>query len=144
MSCAKKTGGWKKAAPKGRTDHRYSKKIHRWGIPPSIVYPHRAGRNRPSASRKRPSSGLTLASQERQEVLEVHSEEFMDKAPQEVHAALLDRGWVSLHHPDPGARSVGEPGSQGRRNQPGHSACTTWELLTMASNQVWSWASASW
>ena len=43
--------------------------------------------------KKRPSSPRALSSEERQEVLDIlHTERFVDKAPQEVYATLLDEG----------------------------------------------------
>ena len=43
--------------------------------------------------RKRKSPKRALSSEERQGVLDIlHGDRFMDKAPQEVYAALLDKG----------------------------------------------------
>ncbi len=64
------------------------------GINRASVYRLRARRKMPQAvPRKRPAPPRALKDEERQKVLEVlHSEKFVDKAPQEVYAALLDGG----------------------------------------------------
>ena len=64
------------------------------GVPRSSVYRHRAKRTGPlSDPQKRLSPPRALSLPERQGVLDVlHSERFIDQAPQEVYAALLDEG----------------------------------------------------
>jgi putative transposase len=111
------------------------------GIPPATVYRHRVRRNEPlPPPRRRPSPERALVSQERQEVLDVlHSEEFMDKAPQEVYAALLDRGQYlcsirTMYRLLEANQEVRE-----RRNQLRHPSYQKPELLATAPNQVWSW-----
>jgi len=111
------------------------------GIPPATVYRHRARRNGPLlALRRRPSPERALVSQERQEVLDVlHSEEFQDKAPQEVYAALLDRGQYlcsvrTMYRLLEANQEVRE-----RRDQLRHPSYAKPELLATSPNQVWSW-----
>lgn len=111
------------------------------GIPPATVYRHRVRRNGPPPpSRRRPSPGRALVSQERQQVLDVlHSEEFMDKAPQEVYAALLDQGRYlcsirTMYRLLEASQEVRE-----RRDQLRHPSYAKPELLATAPNQVWSW-----
>jgi putative transposase len=111
------------------------------GIPPATVYRHRARRNGPlPPSRRWPSPGRALVSQERQEVLDVlHSEEFMDKAPQEVYAALLDQGRYlcsvrTMYRLLEANHEVRE-----RRDQLRHPSYAKPELLATGPNQVWSW-----
>ncbi len=111
------------------------------GIPPATVYRHRARRNRSlPLSRRRPSPGRALVSQERQEVLDVlHSEEFRDQAPQEVYAALLDQGRYlcsirTMYRILEANQEVRE-----RRDQLRHPSYAKPELLAMGPNQVWSW-----
>lgn len=111
------------------------------GIPSATIYRHRARRNGPPpAPRRPPSSHRALASQERQEVLDVlHSEEFMDKPPQEVYATLLDRGQYlcsirTMYRLLDANQEVRE-----RRNQLSHPCFQKPELLATAPNQVWSW-----
>jgi putative transposase len=111
------------------------------GIPPATVYRDRARRNGPPVfSRRRPSPGRALVSQERQEVLDVlHSEEFKDQAPQEVYAALLDQGQYlcsirTMYRLLEANQEVRE-----RRDQLRHPPYAKPELLATAPNQVWSW-----
>ncbi len=111
------------------------------GIPPATVYRHRARRNGPSPLlRRRPSPGRALVSQERQEVLDVlHSEEFRDKPPQEVYAALLDQGRYlcsirTMYRILEANQEVRE-----RRDQLRHPSYAKPELLATAPNRVWSW-----
>lgn len=111
------------------------------GIPSATIYRHRARRNGPPlVPRRQPSPRRALASQERQEVLDVlHSEEFMDKPPQEVYATLLDRGQYlcsirTMYRLLDANQEVRE-----RRNQLSHPSFQKPELLATAPNQVWSW-----
>ncbi len=111
------------------------------GIPPATVYRHRTRRNvAPLPVRKRPSPQRALTSEERQQTLDVlHSEEFMDKAPQEVYAALLDQGHYlcsirTMYRLLEENQEVRE-----RRNQLRHPSYAKPELLATAANQVWSW-----
>jgi putative transposase len=111
------------------------------GIPSATVYRHRARRNGPPlAPRRRPSPSRALVAQERQEVLGVlHTEEFMDQAPQEVYAALLDQGRYlcsirTMYRILEANQEVKE-----RRNQLRHPAYQKPELLATAPNRVWSW-----
>jgi putative transposase len=77
---------------------------------------------------------------ERQEVLEVlHSERFVDQAPREVFAALLDEGQYlcsvrTMYRLLEANQEVRE-----RRDQLRHPAYAKPELLATVPNQVWSW-----
>ena len=88
----------------------------------------------------RPSPPRTLSSSERQEVLDVlHTERFVDKAPAEVYATLLDEGTYhcsirTMYRILKGADEVRE-----RRDQLRHPNYKAPELLATAPNQVWSW-----
>lgn len=91
----------------------------------------------PRAARPAPPRALTPP--ERQTVLAVlHSDRFVDQAPAEVYATLLDEG---VYHCAPrtmyrllaAAREVRD-----RRNQLRHTAPVP-ELLATGPNQVWSW-----
>ena len=111
------------------------------GIPRASVYRHRAQRHRPQPEpRKRPSPLRALPPQERQEVLDIlHSERFVDQAPQEVYAALLDEGQYfcsirTMYRLLDEQKEVKE-----RRNQLRHPSYQKPELLATAPNQVWSW-----
>jgi putative transposase len=92
----------------------------------------------PGASRR--PSPRALTESERAEVLSLlHSEEFVDRAPAAVHAALLDQGRY-LCSPRTMYRLLAEHGEvRERRNQLAHPAYQRPELLATAPNQVWSW-----
>lgn len=93
----------------------------------------------PENPQSRPALG-PLSTEERQQVLNaLHSEEFIDKAPAQVYAALLDRGvflcstrtmYRILHEND----EVRE-----RRNVRRHPKYKKPELLATEPDQVWSW-----
>ena len=88
----------------------------------------------------RPLSPLALSADEKQNVLDtLHDERFVDKAPQEVYASLLDGGSYlcsvrTMYRILEANKEVKE-----RRNQLRHPAYTKPELLAEKPNQVWSW-----
>lgn len=88
----------------------------------------------------RPVSPLALSPYEQQNVLDtLHDERFVDKAPQEVYAALLDGGSYlcsvrTMYRILKANKEVKE-----RRNQLRHPIYTKPELLAERPNQVWSW-----
>jgi putative transposase len=93
--------------------------------------------------RREPAGGSqprALSAVERQTVLDVlHSPRFVDSAPGEVYATLLDEGTylcseASMYRL---LRSRGEV--RERRRQAIHPARTKPELVATAPNQVWSW-----
>ena len=94
--------------------------------------------SRPSAPRPTPARSLSLA--ERQQVLGIlHEPRFVDLAPAQVHATLLDEGRYLCS-----ARTMyrlldasGE--SRPRRAQRSHPKYAKPELLATAPNQLWSW-----
>ena len=83
---------------------------------------------------------LALSQEEQQLVLDtLHDERFVDKAPQEVYAALLDGGSYlcsvrTMYRILEAHKEVNE-----RRNQLRHPVYTKPELLAEGPNQVWSW-----
>jgi len=81
-----------------------------------------------------------LRQDERQAVLdELHSSRFVDAAPAEVYATLLDEG-VYLASERTMYRLLAAEGESGeRRRQRVHPAYTKPELLATGPNQVWSW-----
>ena len=110
-------------------------------IPRSGFYRREARKNAPpQKARKRPSPPRALSSDERKEVLAMlHSDRFVDKAPQEVYGTLLDEGeyYCSLRTM---YRILDEHTEvKERRNQLTHPVYQKPELLAMAPNQVWSW-----
>jgi putative transposase len=88
----------------------------------------------------RPAPPRALNALERQEVLDVlHTDRFVDKAPTEVYATLLDEG---IYHCSVRTmyRVLGEAGeNRERRDQARHPKYKAPELLATAPNQVWSW-----
>ena len=88
----------------------------------------------------RPLSPLSLSPDEKQNVLDtLHDERFVDKAPQEVYAALLDGGSYlcsvrTMYRILEAHKEVKE-----RRNQLRHPKYAKPELLAEGPNQVWSW-----
>jgi len=82
-------------------------------------------------------SPLALSQQERQDVLAVlHDQRFIDKAPQEIYAGLLDQGTYlcSIRTMYRILESHGE--IKERRNQLSHPRYQRPELLATAPNQV--------
>jgi len=107
------------------------------GVPRSRIY--RARQPRPSAQlRQTPHHALSL--EERTQVREtLNSERFMDKAPRQVYAALLDEGrylchWRTMYRVLAVHDEVRE-----RRRVRRHPLYQKPELLATAPNQVWSW-----
>lgn len=90
--------------------------------------------------RKRPIHPRALSPDERQGVLDLlHAERFVDQAPQEVYATLLDEGDYlcsirTMYRILEANKEVRE-----RRNQLTHPAYQKPQLLATAPNQVWSW-----
>ena len=90
--------------------------------------------------KNRSKSPRALSESERQQVLStLHTERFVDKAPTEVYATLLDEG---TYHCSVRTmyRILAESGEvRERRNQAQHPKYQAPELLATAPNQVWSW-----
>ena len=93
---------------------------------------------RPPASRPTPSRALDPI--ERQTVLEtLHSERFLDVAPAQVHATLLDEG-TYLCSPRTMYRLLDAAGEiKERRDQVRRPHYAAPELLATRPNEVWSW-----
>jgi len=88
----------------------------------------------------RPAPPLALSASERSEVLDVlHEDRFIDKAPQEVYAKLLDENKYicSIRTMYRVLEKEGE--IKERRNQLVRPHYTKPELLAKAPNEVWSW-----
>jgi len=64
---------------------------------------------------------------------------FVDKAPNEVYATLLDEGEYHCSIRTMYRILRRQPGSQGAKEQLSHPAYQKPELLATAPNQVWSW-----
>jgi putative transposase len=94
----------------------------------------------PAELRRRPAPPRALCSDEQAQVLEVlRSERFVDKAPREVYATLLDEGQY-LCSPSTMYRLLRDAGEvRERRDQLQHPEYKKPELLATGPNQVWSW-----
>ena len=109
------------------------------GVPRSRVYRARRPSSPATPSAQRRSS-RALSPDERAEVRAVlNSERFVDCAPREVYATLLDEGvyhcsWRSMYRILTDHAEVRE-----RRDQARHPHYSTPELLATAPNQLWSW-----
>jgi len=110
------------------------------GVSRASYYRRQQTRPTPPTSQVRPTPPRALSSPERQAVLDaLHSERFVDRAPAEIYATLLDENtylcsirtmYRVLHQ----AQEVRE-----RRNQLRHPRYQKPELLATAPNQVWPW-----
>jgi len=113
------------------------------GVSRATLYRQRKARqgaeSKPSASPPR-SSPRALSAAERQAVLDtLHSPQYIDKAPHEVYAALLDEGRYlcsirTMYRILEANKEVRE-----RRRQLRHPVYTKPQLLATGPNQVWSW-----
>ena len=94
----------------------------------------------PVEPKKRPSPPRALSPDERQGVLDIlHADRFVDQAPHQVYAILLDEGEYhcsirTMYRILDAHQEVKE-----RRNQLSHPVYQKPELLATAPNQVWSW-----
>lgn len=94
----------------------------------------------PQPLKSRPSPERTLSADERQQALDLlHSERFIDSAPRQVYAELLDEGKY-LCSVRTMYRILEDEGEvKERRNQLIHPVYKKPELLAEGPNQVWSW-----
>jgi putative transposase len=108
------------------------------GISRATFYRHCSAR--PAKTRKRKMPKQALATQERQEVLEVlHEPRFVDLAPNEVFAQLLDEDKY-LCSPRTMYRILAQNKEvRERRRQRKIVPYSKPELLATGPNQVWSW-----
>jgi len=110
------------------------------GLSRSSYYRTRSGKKEGEPKKQRPSPPRALAPQEKEAVLEtLHSSRFVDQAPEEVYATLLDEGsyLCSVSTMYRLLRASGEVGE--RRRQLTHPAYRKPELLATGPNEVWSW-----
>ncbi len=98
----------------------------------------------PAVTRPRPASPRRLSEAERQQVLDLlHSNRFVDAAPAQVYAALLDEDTYLCSERTMYRLLQSQQEVRERRNQLRHPAYSKPELLATAPNQVWSWISPS-
>lgn len=107
------------------------------GVPRSSLYRNRQPKQEPAA---RPTPSRALSSAERNEVRQLlNSERFVDQAPRQVYASLLDEDrylchWRTMYRILASHAEVKE-----RRNQRQHPPTAKPQLETSAPNQLWSW-----
>ena len=107
-------------------------------LPRSTYYRHK--RPLPKRTVRRPTPTRALSSEERREVLTVlHEPRFVDDAPGQVYAALLDEGRYLCSERTMYRILTENAEIRERRNQLRHPVYHTPELLATAPNQVWSW-----
>lgn len=107
------------------------------GLPRSTYYRHRSPRTQKIG---RPTPDRALSPDERQEVLSVlHDPRFVDDAPGQVYAALLDQGRYLCSERTMYRILEGNAEVRERRDQLRHPVYRKPELLATAPNQVWSW-----
>jgi putative transposase len=106
-------------------------------VPRSSVY--RARRPKPAPT-PRPESVRALSAAEREQVHQtLNRDRFVDRAPREVYATLLDEGSY-LCSPSTMYRVLADHAEvRERRDQLRHPAYSRPELLATGPNQVWSW-----
>jgi putative transposase len=88
----------------------------------------------------RPTPARALKPKERQDVLDLLSEErFVDRSPGEVVATLLDKNQYLCSERTMYRILAAEKSTRERRNQRRHPVYEKPELVATAPNQVWSW-----
>ena len=109
-------------------------------IPRASFYRALAPQPESTAVRIRPTPARALTEAERQTALaHLRSERFVDQAPHQVHAALLDEG-IYVCSPRTMYRLLDEHSEvRERRDQLRHPAYQKPELVATRPNQVWSW-----
>ena len=109
-------------------------------IPRASFYRARTPRPPPDTVSPRPKPARALSDAEREATLEIlHSERFLDQAPHQVHAALLDEGSY-VCSPRTMYRLLEQHGEvRERRDQLRHPVYRKPELLATPPNQVWTW-----
>jgi putative transposase len=106
------------------------------GVAPASYYRWR----RPRSPARPRSSPRALSSEERQEVLDVlHEPRFVDVAPAEVAATLLDEGHYLCSERTMYRILAAHQEVRERRNQVRHPSYAAPELMATAPNELWSW-----
>lgn len=106
-------------------------------LPRAAYYRHRRAQTRPQTRRL---SWRALRADEREEVrAQLCAPRFIDRAPAEVHATLLDEGVFLCAERTMYRILEAEHETRERRDQLRHPAYEKPELLATAPNQVWSW-----
>jgi len=110
-------------------------------VPRATLYRHRERARAPAREpTPRPTPARALAPAERQQVLDVlHSNRFVDTAPAEVVATLMDEKKYLCSVRTAYRILAAEGEGRERRNQLTHPPYVKPELLATGPNQVWSW-----
>jgi len=107
------------------------------GIPRASYYRWQRPKTEETSKRTSP---LALTGKERQAVLDVmHSERFIDKAPSEIYATLLDEGQYHCSLRTMYRILAGEDEVRERRQQRRTNPYEKPELLATKPNELWSW-----
>ena len=107
------------------------------GIPRSTFY---RARQPAKVSQPRPKPSRALSEPERQTVRQVlNSERFVDHAPRQVYATLLDEGRYLCHWRTMYRILADHDEVRERRNQRCHPVYAKPELVATGPNQLWSW-----
>jgi putative transposase len=109
------------------------------GIPRASFYRARQEPTAGGQTSPRRSPRALTADEQRQVKDVLNSERFMDQAPREVYATLLDEGQYLCSVRTMYRLLEEDEASQERRNQLRHPHYQKPELLATAPNQVWSW-----
>ena len=109
-------------------------------IPRASYYRDLLPDKEPVLAKVRPSPARALGEEERRAVLaHLHSERFVDQAPHQVYASLLDEG-IYLCSPRTMYRILEQNSEvRERRDQLRHPTYKKPELLATGPNQLWSW-----
>jgi putative transposase len=109
------------------------------GAAPATIYRRRLP-PAPRPARPRALPARALSEPERAAVLaELHSERFVDSAPAQVYATLLDEGRYLASERTMYRLLAAESQVRERRNQLAHPAYAAPELLAERPNELWSW-----
>ena len=110
------------------------------GVAPATYYRARRRALHPTPPRPRPTPSRALAAVERARVLAVlHEDRFLDLAPAQVYAMLLDEGIYHCAERTMYRILAAHHELRDRRAQRRHPVYTAPELLATAPNQLWSW-----
>jgi len=104
----------------------------------ATAYRHKDPKRRPATVRR--SSPMALSEAERSAVLaELHSERFVDAAPAQVYATLLDEGRYLASERTMYRILAANEEVRERRDQLRHPSYAAPELLATGPNETWSW-----
>lgn len=109
-------------------------------VPRASYYRARRCLAHPRGRAPRPTPPRSLTSDERQQVLDVlHAPRFVDLAPAQVYATLLDEGQYLCAERTMYRVLVSQHEVRERRAQRRHPVYAAHELLATGPNQLWSW-----